>query len=150
MRAIHGIGELEALVSQELGVSAWHTVTQMQIDAFADATGDHSPIHVDPEFAKNGRFGATVAHGLYTLSLGPRFLHEIFSMDGVAVGLNYGFDRVRWITPVPVDSRLRMRAVLASVVPIEGGIRVEFSETFEIEGTDRPACVATAIAAYYI
>ena len=146
---LHGIDELRARTGTELGVSAWHSVTQERVTAFADATDDHTRIHVDPEYARGTRLGGTIAHGLYTLSLGPKFLHEIYSLAGVSLGLNYGYDRIRLIAPVPTGSQLRMRATLASATPIEGGTRFAISEVFEIEGADKPACVADAIVAYF-
>src|SRR5919204_5569601 len=122
MLTITGIDELKAKVGQELGVSDWHEVTQDEIDAFAEATEDHQFIHVDPERAAETPFGSTIAHGLYTLSLGPVLTDEAFSLEGFAFGLNYGYDRVRFPSPLPVDSRVRMRAALASVDEVPGGI----------------------------
>ena len=112
MLTITGIDELKAKVGEELGVSDWHEVTQEEIDAFADATGDHQWIHVDPERAAQTPFGSTIAHGLYTLGLGPRFTYEVYDVEGFAFGVNYGYDRVRFPAPLPVDSRVRMRATL--------------------------------------
>ena len=112
MLTITGIDELKAKVGEELGVSDWHEVTQAEIDAFADATGDHQWIHVDPERAAQSPFGSTIAHGLYTLGLGPRFTYEAYAVEGFAFGVNYGYDRVRFPAPLPVDSRVRMRATL--------------------------------------
>ena len=114
MLTIDGIDDLKAKVGEELGVSDWYEVTQERIDAFADATGDHQWIHVDPEKAKDTPFGGTIAHGLFTLSLGPQLGGEIFTMSGIAFALNYGFGKVRFPAPVPVGSKLRMRATLTS------------------------------------
>lgn len=149
MLTIDGVEELRGLLGRELGVSAWHLVTQAHIDAFADATDDYERIHLDPERARETPFGVTIAHGLYTLSLGPKFLYEIYAVEGVSLGLNYGFDRVRFISPVPVDSRVRMRAAVKAVEAVEGGARVVLEETFELEGHDKPACVADAVVVYY-
>src|SRR5215217_8352366 len=114
MRTITGLDELRAAEGQTLGTSEWHEVTQQDIDTFADVTGDHQWIHVDPERARDTPFGGTIAHGLFTLSLGPQFSYSLFSVDGVAFGLNYGYGKVRFPAPVPVGSRLRMRATLRS------------------------------------
>ncbi len=149
MLTLHGVDDLWALVGQELGTSDWHTVTQERINAFAAATDDFEPLHLDPERARRTPFGVTIAHGLYTLSLGPKFLYQIYSIDGISLWLNYGYEKVRWISPVLVNSRLRMRAVLAEARPITGGTRFTIDETFEVEGQSKPACVARALAAYY-
>jgi acyl dehydratase len=146
---ITGIDELKARVGEELGVSDWHEVTQEEIDAFAEATGDHQWIHVDPERAAQTPFGSTIAHGLYTLSLGPRFTYETFSIDGFAFGLNYGYDRVRFPAPLQVDSRVRMRAVLSSVDDVPGGIQMKVTQTFECEGAGKPVCVAEQLVRLY-
>ena len=148
MRTLLGPDELRALTGQELGTSAWHDVTQQRIQAFADATEDWERIHVDPERAAETPFGVPIAHGLYTLSLGPKFLYEIFTMTGHSLGLNYGFDRVRFLAPVRVDSRVRMRASLVGSEPIEGGTKFRIRQAFEIEG-EEPACVAESIIAYF-
>src|SRR5213596_1686683 len=107
MRTITGLDELKQAEGEELGVSDWHEVSQDDINAFADITGDHQWIHVDPERARDTPFGGTIAHGLYTLSLGPKFTFELFSIDGFAFGLNYGYGKVRFPAPVPVGSRVR-------------------------------------------
>jgi acyl dehydratase len=149
MLTITGIDELKAKIGEELGVSDWHEVTQEEIDAFADATGDHQWIHVDPERAAQTPFGGTIAHGLLTLSLGPRFTYEAYSLEGFAFGLNYGYDRVRFPAPLPVDSKVRMRAVLTSVDEVAGGIQMKVTQTFEIEGGEKPVCVAEQLVRLY-
>ncbi|MEU0463563.1 MULTISPECIES: MaoC family dehydratase [Amycolatopsis] len=149
MRTLNSIGELRALVGTELGTSAWHEVTQARIDAFAAATDDFEDIHVDPERGAAAGFGGTIAHGLYTLSLGPKFLYEIYTMRGHSLGLNYGFDRVRFLTPVRVGARVRMVARLSEAREISGGTRFTLTQTFEIEGSDKPACVAESVLAYF-
>jgi acyl dehydratase len=149
MLALHGVTEMNDLVGQELGVSGWHSVTQARIDAFAAATDDYQPIHVDGEMARQSPFGTTIAHGLYTLSLGPKFLNEMFSLDGYSVGFNYGYDRVRWLTPVKVNSRIRMKATLAASQSLSGGTRFSIRQTFEIEGVEKPACVAECILVFF-
>jgi acyl dehydratase len=149
MLTLTSVDELRALDGQVLGTTGWHEVTQAKINAFADATEDWERIHVDPERAKETPWGVTIAHGLYTLSLGPKFLYEIFSMSGHSLALNYGYDKVRWLAPVRVDSRLRMTAELLEVTPLEGGSRFRVEETFEIEGEEKPACVAETLFAYF-
>jgi acyl dehydratase len=149
MLTITGIDELKAKVGEELGVSDWHEVTQDEINAFADATGDHQWIHVDPERAAQTPFGGTIAHGLYTLGLGPTFTEQAFSLEGFAFALNYGYDRVRFPAPLPVDSRVRMRATLTSVDEVPGGIQMKVTQTFEIEGGEKPVCVAEQLVRLY-
>jgi acyl dehydratase len=149
MLTITGIDELKAKVGEELGVSDWHEVTQDEIDAFAEATGDHQWIHVDPERAAQTPFGGTIAHGLLTLSLGPQFTYNAYSLEGFAFGLNYGYDRVRFPAPLPVDSRVRMRAMLTSVDDVPGGIQMKVTQTFEIEGGEKPMCVAEQLVRLY-
>jgi acyl dehydratase len=149
MLTITGIDELKTKVGEELGVSEWHEVTQAGIDAFAEATGDHQWIHVDPERAAQTPFGSTIAHGLYTLSLGPVLSEEAFSLEGIAFGLNYGYDRVRFPSPLPVDSRVRMRATLTSVDDVPGGIQMKVTQTFEREGGEKPVCVAEQLVRLY-
>jgi len=149
MLTISGIDELKARVGEELGVSEWHEVTQDAIDAFADVTGDHQWIHVDPERAAETPWGGTIAHGLYTLSLGPRFTFAMFTIEGFAFGLNYGYDKVRFPGPLPVGSRLRMRATLSSVDDVPGGVQLTITQTFEREGEDKPVCVAQAVSRMY-
>jgi acyl dehydratase len=149
MVTISGIEGLRSRAGEELGVSAWHEVTQGHIDAFAAATDDYERIHVDPERAKETPWGVTIAHGLYTLSLGPKFLYEMFEMADVPLALNYGFDRVRFISPLPVGSRVRMRAVLKAVEDTAGGIRARIEQTFEREGLQKPVCVAESLVLYF-
>jgi acyl dehydratase len=149
MLTISGIDELRAKVGEELGVSEWLEVTQDAINAFADATGDHQWIHVDPERAAATPFGSTIAHGLYTLSLGPRFTFALFTIEGFAFGLNYGYNKVRFPAPLPVDSRVRMRATLASVDDVPGGVQLTITQTFEREGEEKPVCVAESVARMY-
>ena len=140
------IDELEHSGERELGTSEWHEITQEQVNGFADATGDHQWIHVDPERAKETPFGGTIAHGLYTLSLGPQFSYAMFTIEGIAFGLNYGYNKVRFPAPLPVGSRVRMRATLASVEDVPGGVQFVVTQTFEREGGDKPVCVAESVA----
>ena len=146
MLTINGIDDLKAKVGEELGASDWYDVTQERIDAFADATGDHQWIHVDPERAKETPFGGTIAHGLFTLSLGPVFGEQVFTISGVAFALNYGYGKVRFPAPVPVGSKLRMRATLSAVEDVAGGVQMTVTQTFEVEGGDKPVCVAEQVS----
>jgi acyl dehydratase len=146
---INGLEELKSKVGEELGVSDWVDVTQEAIDAFADATGDHQWIHVDPERAKDTPFGGTIAHGLYTLSLGPQLSYSLFEVTGVAFGLNYGYNKVRYPAPLPVGSKVRMRATLTAADDIPGGLQMTVTQTFEREGGDKPVCVAESVARIY-
>lgn len=149
MLKLAGITQMRELVGNDLGVSAWYEITQARIDAFAAATDDFEAIHVDPERGKQTPFGRTIAHGLYTLSLGPKFLYELYSMSGHSLALNYGFERVRFIAPVPTGSRVRMAATVVGADEVTGGARFTIRQTFEIEGADKPACVADAVVAYF-
>ncbi len=149
MLTISGIEGLKEKVGEELGVSDWYEVTQERIDAFADATGDRQWIHVDPARAKDTPFGGTIAHGLMTLALGPQFSYELFTIDGLAFALNYGFGKVRFPAPVPVGSKLRMRATLTAVDDVAGGVQFTVTQTFEVEGGDKPVCVAESLARAY-
>ena len=149
MDTIEGTAGLRARVGEELGVSGWYEITQDRIDAFAAATDDYEEIHVNPERAARTPFGVTIAHGLFTLSLGPKFLYEMFEVSDTSLGLNYGFDRVRFVAPVPLGSRVRMRAQLSGVDEVQGGVRAHVQQTFEIEGQAKPACVAESVLMYY-
>jgi acyl dehydratase len=137
-------------VGKELGPSEWLTVTQEMIDKFAEATGDHQWIHVDVERAKKEMPGGkTIAHGYLTLSLGPMLTNEVLELRGFTHGVNYGLDRVRFPAPLPVGSRVRMRAVLTSVDDVPGGVQVLITQTFEREGGDKPVCVAESLGRLY-
>ena len=149
LTTLNGIDEVKAHEGQEVGVSDWHEVTQEEINAFADATGDHNWIHVDPERAKDTPFGGTIAHGYYTLSLAPRFSYSMFKVDGVAFGLNYGLNRVRFPAPLPVGSRVRMRMKLAKVEDIPGGAQITSELTFETDAGEKPVCVAESLSRVY-
>jgi acyl dehydratase len=149
MRTITGMDELKRAEGEELGTSDWHEVTQADIDAFAEVTGDHQWIHVDPERARDTPFGGTIAHGYYTLSLAPRFTEQIVRFDGFAFAVNYGLNKVRFPAPVPVGSRVRMSAKLASLEEVPGGAQITMALTFEREGGDKPICVAETLARVY-
>jgi acyl dehydratase len=146
---INGLDELKGKIGEELGVSEWHDVTQERVDAFAEATEDHQWIHVDPDRAKETPFGGTIAHGLYTLSLGPKFSYATFTIEGIAFGLNYGYNKVRFPAPLPVGSKVRMRATLSEVTDIPGGVQIVVTQTFEREGGDKPVCVAESVSRVY-
>lgn len=146
MRVINGVDELRAAVGEHLGYSSWHEVTQERIDQFAEATGDHQWIHVDPERAKDGPFGSTIAHGYLTLSMVPMLVWEVYRVDGVKMGVNYGSDKVRFPTPVPVGSKVRAGVELTAVDDIPLGVQVTAKVTVEIEGVQKPAMVAQTIS----
>jgi acyl dehydratase len=141
--------ELSKAVGRHLGYSDWLAVTQERINLFADATGDHQWIHVDPERAKDGPFGACIAHGYLSLSLVNMFLPQIVEVRGIRMGVNYGVDRVRFPSPVRVGSRVRGCGELISVEEVKGSIQATIRVTVEIEGGDKPACVADTINRYY-
>jgi acyl dehydratase len=149
MRTITGLDELKQAEGESLGTSDWHEVTQEAIDAFADVTGDHQWIHVDPERAKETPFGGTIAHGYYTLSLAPMFMEQIFGLDGFAFAVNYGLGKVRFPAPLPVGSRVRMHARLARLDEVPGGAQMTVEATFEREGGEKPVCVAQTLARVY-
>jgi acyl dehydratase len=149
MLTLTGLDEIKSHVGEELGVSEWHLVTQEQIDAFAEVTGDHQWIHVDVERARSSPFGGTIAHGYYTLSLAPRFSYSMFSFSGFAFGVNYGLNRVRFPAPMPVGERVRMRARLLAVDEIPGGAQLTTELTFERDGGEKPVCVAESLSRVY-
>ena len=149
MRTISGLEELKRAAGDDLGTSDWHEVTQEAIDAFADVTGDHQWIHVDPERAKETPFGGTIAHGYYTLSLAPMFNEQIFGLRGFAFAVNYGLNKVRFPAPLPVGARVRMRAKLKGIEDVPGGAQITVECTFEREGGDKPVCVAETVARAY-
>jgi acyl dehydratase len=149
MLTISGIDDLRTKVGQELGVSDWIEITQERIDAFADVTDDHQWIHVDPERAKETPFGGTIAHGLFTLSIGPALGYSLFTVENIAFALNYGYEKVRFPAPLPVGKRVRMRATLAKVDDVPGGVQMQVTQTFEVEGGDKPCCVAESVARLY-
>lgn len=149
IRSFDTLRELIACVGTEVAVSDWFTITQPQINAFADATSDHQWIHVDPERARTGPFGTTIAHGFLTLALSAGFALRTIEVRDVRMLINYGLDRVRFVAPVPVDSRVRARLTLAVVKPIEGGQQLLWHCTLEREGSDKPVCVLDLWLRYY-
>lgn len=143
------LAELAALAGQEIGVTEWVPIDQPRIDQFAQATGDHQWIHTDPERAKAGPFGAPIAHGFLTLSLLPMLFQGAFAIDDVRMGVNYGLNRVRFMSPVRVGSRVRGRFKLLSYEPLEGGAQLTVEATIELEGSAKPACVAETVSRRY-
>lgn len=138
-------GEIHDLVGQEIGTSGWFEVTQEMIDGFADVTGDHQWIHTDPERAASGPFGTTIAHGYLTLSLLVPLLEGILTIENRTSSINYGLDKVRFPAPVPSGSRVRMTATLAEAVDVDSGVQLKVDCQFQVEGQERPACVARAV-----
>ena len=150
MKTFENLSDLAPLVGQEVAVSDWIPVTQEQVNQFADATGDHQWIHVDVERAKAGPFGAPIAHGFLTLSLLPKFIANAMEIKNTRMGVNYGLNKVRFTSPVPVGSRLRGRMKLLACEPIDnGGVQMTWRVTVEREGSDKPACVAESLTRRY-
>lgn len=139
---------LRGLQGQHIGWTSWHEVDQNQVNLFADATGDHQWIHVDPERAAKGPFGAAIAHGYLTLSLAPVLLGELLTVEGMAFGVNYGCNKVRFPSPVKVGSKLRMGAEVSNVEDVPGGVQATYTLTIETEGSTKPSCVAEVVYRY--
>lgn len=148
MKTFASLDDFAGSVGTELGPTDWLMVDQARIDRFAAATDDHQWIHVDPDRAADGPFDGTIAHGLLTLSLLPRFMHELWTVEGVTMAVNYGFDKVRFIAPVPVGSKLRAAATIVAVDEVSGGVQGKVSTTVEIDGVSKPACVIESIVRY--
>ena len=136
-------------VGTTLGPGPWIEVDQGRVDLFADATGDHQWIHVDPERAATGPYGGTIAHGYLTLSLLPVLMKDLYAVDGVRMGINYGLNKVRFPAPVRVGSKVRISAEIATVEEISGGVQVVLRSTVESDGGDKPVCVAESVVRYY-
>ncbi len=149
-KIIAGIDGLKAEVGNHLGYSSYLTISQERVNQFAEATGDFQWIHIDVERAKTGTFGGPIAHGYLTLSLGPVLLPEIFAVSGISMGVNYGANKVRFMSPVPVGAQLRAGAKLMNVDEIAGGAQVTLEIVFECEGAAKPSCVAEVILRYYV
>jgi acyl dehydratase len=148
---LKNIEALKQYIGKELGASDWHLVTQSEINMFADATGDHQWIHVDVERAKReSPYGGPIAHGYYTLSLAPVLMAEIFEVQEKKMGVNYGTEKVRFPSPVPIGKKVRMRATLSTLTEVQGGVQANFQLTFEVENQPKPACVAEVIYRYYV
>jgi acyl dehydratase len=151
MKIISGLDELRTYVGKEIGVSNWCEVSQEMINAFADATGDHQWIHVDVARAKQeSPYGGPIAHGFLTLSLTPKLMWEVYKVDGVKMGVNYGVNKVRFPAPVPAGSRVRAHVKLLELQEIEGGAQAITQVTFEREGNDKPVCVAETVSRWYV
>lgn len=146
MRVFANADEVRAAKGEHLGTSQWHDITQHQVDQFAEATEDHQWIHVDPERAAQGPFGGTIAHGFLTLSLVSALNAELYRFEGIKMGINYGLNKVRFPSPVKVSSRVRASTDLADVTEAGGGLQLTLSTTVEIEGSDKPACVAEVLS----
>ena len=150
MKVFSSLQDVASCVGQEVAVSEWTTITQAQIDLFAQATGDHQWIHVDPERAAAGPFGTTIAHGYLTLSLVPKLFESAMRINNVRMSINYGLNKVRFMAPVPVNSRLRAHMKLLASDPIDNGGRQQSWEvTIEREGASKPVCVAESLARQY-
>ncbi|KOG54369.1 dehydratase [Streptomyces griseoflavus] len=149
-RVFGSLDELRNAVGEDLGTSDWLEIDQKRIDLFADATGDHQWIHVDPERAAAGPFGATIAHGYLTLSLLPALVPQLLRVDNVKMGINYGVNKVRFPAPVPVGSRLRATARIADVTEVPGGVQLATAVTVEREGGDKPVCVAETLSRFLL
>ncbi len=147
--AVMDMTELASRAGEVLGTSSWREITQDEVDTFAELTGDKQWIHIDPERAQAGPFGGTIAYGYLTLSLSTLFLDEVLSVEGAALVLNYGSNRVRYPAPVPVGSRVRAAIELAAVEEITGGLQTTFRLTFEVEDKPKPGCVADIVYRYY-
>ncbi|MGW2463819.1 MaoC family dehydratase [Streptomyces sp. NPDC001761] len=147
---VKGLGELRKLAGGDLGTSAWIEVTQERINTFADATDDHQWIHVDPERAQDGPFGAPIAHGCLTLSLFIPLFTELLEVEGVSTKVNYGLNKVRFPAPVKVGSRIRLIAKLASVEDVPGGVQIAVDGTIEIDGGGKPAAVLQSLSRFYV
>jgi acyl dehydratase len=146
---VKSMEDLTPLIGTHLGYGEYRTVTQEEVNLFADATGDHQWIHVDPERAKAGPFGGPIAHGYLTLSLIPVLLRGVMQVDGVAMGVNYGTNKVRFTSPVPVGSEIRAGATMASVEDIPGGVQVALDVVVEVKDAPKPSCVAQVVFRYY-
>jgi acyl dehydratase len=148
---VDGVEGIKSLIGKDLGKSDWIEITQEKVNTFADATGDHQWIHVDPERAtKESPFGGPIAHGYLTLSLTPLFLPQLLNFTGFSMGVNYGTEKVRFPSPVPVGSKLRAGAVVEDVTEIKGGVQMQVVVTFEVDGASKPACVATIVLRQYV
>ncbi|UUO00853.1 MaoC family dehydratase [Mycolicibacterium novocastrense] len=148
MKKFSDLDDFIAAEGSQLGPTEWLEVTQDRVNLFADATEDHQWIHVDPEKAANGPFGGTIAHGLLTLSLLPHFSHQLYTVGNVAMAINYGYNKVRFITPVKVGAKIRARAELTKIDQLDGAVQSTMTTTIEIEGSEKPAAVAESIVRF--
>jgi acyl dehydratase len=148
VKTFSGLDELAAAQGSQLGPTEWLEITQDRVNLFADATDDHQWIHVDPERAASGPFGGAIAHGLLTLSLIPHFSHQLYTVENIAMAINYGYNKVRFITPVKVGAKIRARGELTKVDKLEGGVQATMTTTVEIDGSEKPAAVAESIVRF--
>ncbi|MEH3129007.1 MAG: MaoC family dehydratase [Mycolicibacterium neoaurum] len=148
MKTFGNLAEFENASGTELGPTEWLVVDQDRVNNFAQATDDHQWIHVDPERAASGPFGGTIAHGLLTLSLLPKFMHELYRVDNIAMAINYGFNKVRFITPVPVGAKVRASSVITEVDKLDGAVQATLVTTIEVDGAAKPAAVIESIVRY--
>lgn len=148
MRTFSGLEEFAAAEGSALGPTEWLEITQDRVNLFADATGDHQWIHVDPDRAAGGPFGGTIAHGLLTLSLLPHFSHQLYTVDNIAMAINYGYNKVRFITPVKVGAKVRARGEITKVDQLDKAVQAVTTITVEIEGSEKPAAVAESIVRF--
>lgn len=148
VRVFNDLSEFVAAEGSELGPTEWMEITQDRVNLFADATDDHQWIHIDPERAASGPFGGTIAHGLLTLSLLPHFTHQMYRVDNVSLAVNYGYNKVRFVTPVKVGANVRARAEVSKVDQLEGAVQVTMTVTVEIEGVAKPAAVVESIVRF--
>lgn len=143
------IAGLREMVGTTLGPSSWRTVTQEQVDQFAELTGDHNPVHTDPKFAAGTPFGSTIVHGYFTLALVVPLMDELIEVTDLATGINYGLDKLRFPAPVLVGARIRVSSRVADVVEVAGGVQVVYENTFEAEGQAKPVAVSVMLVRYY-
>jgi len=150
LRTVTGLDEIKALAGADLGRTDWMEITQERVNTFADATGDHQWIHVDPERAAAGPFGAPIAHGYLTLSLVIPLFNDLLAIEGVSMSINYGLDKVRFPSPVKAGAKIRLRGAVDSVEEVKGnGVEMRLTFTIEVEGSEKPACVASALYRHY-
>ena len=149
MRTITGLAGLREVEGEVIGTSGWREITQADVDAFADVTGDHQWIHVDPERARETPFGGTIAHGYFTLSLAPALMNEVMELQGFVFAVNYGLNRVRFPAPMPVGGKVRATVRLKGLEDIPGGGQMTLEMTFEREGGEKPVCIAETLARVY-
>ncbi|MEH3142662.1 MAG: MaoC family dehydratase [Mycobacterium kyogaense] len=148
MKKFKDLAEFVDAEGSQLGPTGWLEITQDRVNLFADATDDHQWIHVDPERAATGPFGGTIAHGLLTLSLLPYFTHQLYTVDNVAMAINYGYNKVRFITPVRVGARLRARAQISTISRLDNAVQATLAVTVEIDGSEKPAAIAESIVRF--
>ncbi|MFJ3772367.1 MaoC family dehydratase [Streptomyces sp. NPDC090075] len=150
LRTVTGLDEIKALAGTDLGRTDWLEITQERVHTFADATGDHQWIHVDPERAALGPFGGPIAHGYLTLSLVIPLFNDLLALDGLSMSINYGLDKVRFPSPVKVGAKIRLHGKVDSVEDVKGnGVEMRLTFTIEVEGAEKPACVAAAVYRHY-